>query len=96
MIKQFGEQDKSSSARPTAQQRLIGLLEYIEQVEKMNRAPLFDVPTNYYCAFEDGLRALPNLEFNLVSDDVWLKVPRLKANRASRTIGSAKALVDPE
>ncbi len=78
MVNRFGEQGENTAPKPTAQKRLIGLLEYIEQVEKMNRTPMFDVPTNFYCEFEEALRALPNVEFNAASDDVWLSIPRLK------------------
>ncbi len=78
VVNRFGEQVENAAAKPTAQKRLIGLLEYIEQVEQMNRTPLFDVPTNFYCGFEEALRARPHLEFNVASDDVWLRAPRLK------------------
>jgi hypothetical protein len=78
VVNRFGEQGENTGPKPTAQKRLIGLLEYIEQVEKMNRTPMFDVPTNFYCEFEEALRALPNVEFNAASDDVWLSIPRLK------------------
>lgn len=75
---QFGSKASASGAKPTAQERLIRLLEYIEQVEKMNRVPLFDVPNNFYCAYEENLRALPDVEFDVASEDIWLRVPRLK------------------
>jgi very-short-patch-repair endonuclease len=78
VLNQFGDEVAGAASKPTAQRRLIGLLEYIEHVEKMNRTPPFDVPTNYYCGYEQELRALPNLEFNQASDEVWLSVPRLK------------------
>lgn len=63
-----------------ASERLIGLLDYIEQVEKLKRKPAFTVPTDIFVACQSELKGLPGIEFSLLSasDDVWLKVPRLK------------------
>ena len=60
--------------------RVIDLLSYIEQVEKLKSKPAFSVPTDYFVAYQHELRALPELQYNLQveGDDVWLRVPRLQ------------------
>ncbi len=62
------------------QERLIGLLEYIEQVEKLKRTAARKVPTEFFRATQAEIQGLPGIEFNEVSggDDVWLRIPRLK------------------
>jgi len=60
--------------------RLIKLLDYIEQIEKLKRKPAYAVPTDIFVAYQDELKGLPGIEFNIQSagDDIWLRVPRLK------------------
>ena len=60
--------------------RVLDLLTYIEQVEKLKTKPAFSVPTEYFCAYQHELRGLPELQFNLQAEgnDVWLRVPRLQ------------------
>src|SRR5690554_7311906 len=60
--------------------RVIDLLTYIEQVEKLKNKPAFSVPTDYFVAYEHELQGLPELQFNLQADDddVWLRLPRLQ------------------
>jgi very-short-patch-repair endonuclease len=60
--------------------RLIELLDYIEQVEKLKRKPSYAVPTVPFSAFQSDLKGLPGLLFNLQSegDDVWLRITRQK------------------
>lgn len=60
--------------------KVIGLLNYIEQVEKLKRKPAFSVPDEYFVAYQAELAWLPELQFNLQQDgdDVWLKLPRLR------------------
>ena len=70
----LGTED-GSRPETTLQQRLIGLLDYIEHVEKLNRTPAFTVPTDFFCRFEGDLRHCPGLEFNQ-TEDVWLRIPR--------------------
>lgn len=59
--------------------RLIDLLTYIEQAEKLKSRPAFVVPTDYFVAYQHELKGLPELQFNLQveGDDVWLRVPRM-------------------
>jgi hypothetical protein len=66
------------------QDRLIALLDYIEQAEKLGRKPVFVVPDQFYCAYEEDLRGLPGVEFNLAAkgDELWLRLPRLKEEEA--------------
>jgi hypothetical protein len=68
--------DESGADPNSARARLLSLLEYIEHVEKLNRKPQFEVPTDYFCGYEGDLRETPGLEFNLIEDDLWLRVPR--------------------
>jgi very-short-patch-repair endonuclease len=60
--------------------RVLDLLDYIEQVEKLKTKPAFTVPTEYFVAYQHEMKGLPELQFNLQSDgdDVWLRVPRLQ------------------
>jgi very-short-patch-repair endonuclease len=60
--------------------KVIDLLSYIEQVEKLKRKPAFSVPDDYFVAHQHELVGLPELQFNLQQegDDVWLKLPRLQ------------------
>jgi hypothetical protein len=64
----------------TPQERLIELLVYIEQVEKMRRVAPFKVPDDFFRGFQTQFQGLPGIEFNLVSggDDVWARLARLK------------------
>jgi very-short-patch-repair endonuclease len=59
---------------------LIELLGYIEQIEKLKRKPAYTIPTDIFVAYQDELKGLPGVEFNIQSstDDIWLRVPRLK------------------
>ena len=59
---------------------VLGLLHYIEQVEKLKIKPAFSVPDKPFAAFQQELSSLPELQFNLQvdGDDVWLRVPRLR------------------
>src|SRR5260370_41498142 len=61
------------------QERLIDLLEYIEQVEKLKKTAPFKVPSDYFRAFQSDLQGLPGVEFNLVNsgDDVWARISRV-------------------
>jgi len=74
------------------QERLIGLLEYIEQVEKLKKTGPRKVPTEFFRATQAEIQGLPGIEFNEVSggDDVWLRISRLKevASRAFRIAAS--------
>ncbi len=60
--------------------RVLDLLTYIEQVEKLKTRPAFSVPTDYFVAYQHELKGLPELQFNLQveGDDVWLRLPRLQ------------------
>lgn len=60
-------------------EKVIDLLNYIEQVEKLKRKPAFSVPDEFFVAHRNELVGLPELQFNLQieGDDVWLRLPRL-------------------
>jgi hypothetical protein len=59
--------------------RLLGILEYIEQVEKLKRKPTFTVPDDIFSAYQSIMKGLPGIEFNLQQsgDDLWLRIFRL-------------------
>ncbi len=59
---------------------LIGLLEYIEQVEKIKKSATFKVTPEFFRANQADVQGLPGVEFNLISagDDVWMRLARLK------------------
>lgn len=66
---------------PEISDRLIQLLDYIEQVEKLKRRPTYVVPEDFFVpAYQADLKGLPGIEFNLQmqGDDIWLQVPRLR------------------
>src|SRR5882672_5738431 len=70
----------TDTADPTSapRKRLIALLDYIEQVEKLNRKPAFVVPATYFSRYENDARGLPSLEFDVggEGDEIWLRVAR--------------------
>jgi len=59
---------------------VLGLLDYIEQVEKLKTKPAFAVPIEFFVAYQHELKGLPELQFNLQAegDELWLHVPRLQ------------------
>lgn len=63
-----------------ASQNVIDLLTYIEEVEKLKTKPAFSVPTEFFVAYQQDLKGLPEVRFNVQveGDDVWLKVPRIQ------------------
>jgi len=69
-----------TSAPHPINDRLHGLLEYIEQVEKLKKTAPRRVPDEFFRAFQSELKGLPGLEYNLVAngDDVWARLERLK------------------
>jgi very-short-patch-repair endonuclease len=60
--------------------RVVDLLTYIEQVEKLKIKPAFSVPTEHFSAFQHELKGLPEIRFNIQAEgeDIWLSIPRLK------------------
>lgn len=65
---------------PFGSERVLELLTYIEQVEKLRIKPAFSVPTEYFVAHQHELKGLPEIRFNIQAEgeDIWLSVPRLK------------------
>ena len=63
---------------------LIDLLDYIEQVEKINRKPVYTIQSDIFEAYQSDLKGLPGINFNIQSghDDVWLRITRLKETTA--------------
>ena len=65
---------------PFGSERVLELLTYIEQVEKLKIKPAFSVPTEYFAAHQHELKGLPEIRFNIQAEgeDIWLSIPRLK------------------
>lgn len=63
-----------------AQQLIMRLLDYIEQVEKLKAKPAFAVPELPFSAFQHELQGLPELQLNQVQEgeDLWLRFPRIQ------------------
>ncbi|MBK6851985.1 MAG: AAA family ATPase [Burkholderiales bacterium] len=62
-------------------ERIIDLLTYIEQVEKLKAKPPFEIPRDApFLAHQHEMATLPDVAFNLQvdGDDVWLRFPRLQ------------------
>jgi len=59
---------------------VLELLNYIEQTEKLKKKPNFTVPREFFVAYQDELKGLPGLQYNLQvdGDDLWLRLPRLQ------------------
>ncbi|WP_051961977.1 AAA domain-containing protein [Methylobacter sp. BBA5.1] len=74
---------------------LIDLLDYIEQVEKLNRKPNYVVPSDIFDAHQSELKGLPGIHFNVQSegDDVWLRITRLKEISVPEPVEALKAWV---
>ncbi len=60
--------------------KVIDLLNYIEQMERLKRKPTFSLSDEYFVAHRHELLNLPEITFNLQQDgeDIWLKLPRLQ------------------
>jgi very-short-patch-repair endonuclease len=63
---------------------ILDLLTYIERVEKLKSKPAFTVPAEFFVAYQHEFEELPEIRFNQSSntDDVWMRVPRLRENPA--------------
>jgi very-short-patch-repair endonuclease len=59
--------------------KLVRLLEYITEVEKLKKRAPFTVPDDLFRVFQRELAGLPGIQYNLVAggDDVWLRIARL-------------------
>lgn len=75
-----GQSQGDSGSAERVQGSLIDLLNYIEQVEKLNRKPAFTVPTEFFHCYQEDMVGLPGVEFNLEEDgnEVWARISRLK------------------
>lgn len=78
-----------------AASRIVELLTYIEQVEKLKAKPAFSVPTEYFAAYQNELKGLPDVHFNVQDDggEVWLRIQRLKEISAPGVVEPLKAWV---
>ena len=59
--------------------KLIRLLDYITEVEKLKKRAPFTVPDELFRAFQRDLQGLPGIQYNQLTggDDVWLRIARL-------------------
>jgi hypothetical protein len=66
----------------TEQQRLVSMLDYLEEWDKLNRVPTFDVAAHQggFLAWQDDLTRLPGIHFNLAdaSGEIWMEIERLR------------------
>lgn len=68
----------------TEQQRLVSMLEYLEQWDKLNRAPVFDVALHQgLVIWQSDLTELPGFHLNAadISGEVWMQVDRLRPSK---------------
>ena len=69
-------------ALSTEQQRLVSMLEYLEEWDKLNRVPTFDVATHRggFLAWQSELSGLPGIHLNLTDDsgEIWMEIERLR------------------
>ena len=76
------------------QARLISLLEYIEQVEKLKKSASFSVPSAPFRQFQRELQGLPGVDFNILNgDDVWMRIARIKELPAPEPVESLRPWV---
>jgi very-short-patch-repair endonuclease len=77
-------------------ERLIGLLEYIEQVEKLKKTPVFKVAAEPLRRFQSELRGLPGIAFDVSENGeiAWMRVARLKEGVAPELPEALKPWVD--
>lgn len=72
--------DNVAPASSSAPKKLIELLDYIEQTEKLTRKPQLTVPADFFLAYQDEIRGLPGVHFNELGEGVqiWMRIERLK------------------
>ncbi|MCW8209229.1 DUF559 domain-containing protein [Verminephrobacter aporrectodeae subsp. tuberculatae] len=60
--------------------RVIDLLTYIEEVEKLKRKPVYVVPSDFFASHQAELATLPELQLNMLESngEVWLRIPRMQ------------------
>lgn len=65
----------------TEQQRLVSMLEYLEQWDKLNRTPTFDVASHQgLVIWQNDLADIPGFHLNIAdaTGEVWLEIERLR------------------
>jgi hypothetical protein len=66
----------------TEQQRLVSMLDYLEQWDKLNRSATFDVAAHQggFIAWQAELESLPGIHLNLADPlgEVWMEIERLR------------------
>jgi transcription elongation GreA/GreB family factor/very-short-patch-repair endonuclease len=66
----------------TEQQRLVSMLDYLEEWDKLNRVPVFDVAAHQggFVAWQHDLTGLPGIHFDLADDssEIWMEIERLR------------------
>jgi hypothetical protein len=68
----------------THQKRLISMLEYLENWDRLNRTPVLDLTSHQgLVIWQDDLRELPGIHLNVSdeSGEVWMTIERLRATR---------------
>jgi hypothetical protein len=69
----------------TEQQRLVSMLDYLEEWDKLERVPVFDVATHQggFLAWQHDLAGLPGIHFDLAdaSGEIWMEIERLRPTK---------------
>ena len=69
----------------TEQQRLVSMLDYLEEWDKLNRSPTFDVNSHQggFLAWQSDIEQLPGVSLNTcdATGEVWLELERLRTNK---------------
>ena len=66
------------------QQRLVAMLDYLEEWDKLNRLPAFDVAAHQgLLAWQADVEELPGVHFNVAdtSGEIWLEIERLRTKK---------------
>jgi len=70
---------------PVKNQRLVSMLDYLEQWDKLNRTPTFDVSDHQgsLIIWEHDLKGLPSISLDLSdsSGEIWMEVKRLHPSK---------------
>ncbi len=75
----------------TQQQRLVSMLDYLEQWDKLNRTPTFDIASHQgLVIWQNDLADIPGFHLNITdaTGEVWLELERLRPMKPPVPIGA--------
>ncbi len=81
---------------PESRERLVRLLDYLEQIEKLNVKPATTIPRDFFVLAEAEARGLWSARLNLVAgnETCWLRLPRIDPISPPALLPSISAWVD--